>query len=216
MSRKIRCNIIINKKSDEDDKNEEDRTDNKLSKMDNKIDLQDKKDNLLSNINNNNNNINDHNYDVDESLKCLLCGKVYKHLSGLCKHKKQKHSNYNNDIKKINTQKNEKSEIEKFKELFFKKQDYYEKQINNLQKSLLEKNEQLEILLKTSTTSTSCMKSSTKLGSKSKTKNLINNTNIINTTNTTNNNNGTINNINIVQFGKLNNNLSYDDPNNVI
>ena len=31
-------------------------------------------------------------------LKCLLCNKEYKHQSGLCKHKKQKHKNYDNDI----------------------------------------------------------------------------------------------------------------------
>jgi hypothetical protein len=147
----------------------------------------------------------------ENGFKCILCNIIYKHSQSLYTHKKQKHPqkallsrlsseellpNYDTEIENINNGQTEKTEIEKFKELFLsqiKKQDYYEKQIN----TLLEKNKELELFVKTS---------------KSKT-NITNNTNSHNTTNT---NNGTINNINIVQFGKLNNNLSNNDLISVI
>ena len=113
-------------------------------------------------------------------FKCSICNKIYKHSQSLYNHKKQNHPNYDEDIQKINNIQTEKIEIEKFKELFLKKQDYYEKQLN----ALNEKNKELELLVKTS-----------------KTKNITNNTKNI-TNNTNNTNNGTINNINIVQFGR--------------
>jgi len=110
----------------------------------------------------------------DSIYQCLICNKIYQNRSGLFKHKKLKHPNYDIDIKQ-NNEINEKSEIETLKELFMT-------QINKLE----EKNKELEILVKTSKP-------------KNNTKNITNNTNSNNTTNT---NNGTINNINIVQFGR--------------
>ena len=153
--------------------------DNKLSILDNKVV---KMDNLLSKIDN---KLIDQ--EVDENyLKCLLCDRLYKHLSGLCKHKKQKHPNYNDEVKKINYKQNneinEKSEIEKLKELF----------ISQIQK-LEEKNKQLEILVKTA---------KPKKNTKNITNNINNTNNTNNSNNTNNTNNGTINNINIVQFGR--------------
>jgi len=185
--RKIPCKKLINTILHHDAiyKNEEVQTDNKLSKMDNKIDLQDKKDNFLSILDK---NINDYIYDENKTLKCILCGKIYKHLSGLCKHKKQKHQDYEIDIKKINIQKNEKSEIEKFKELIMTQIENLNeknKQLDEKNKQLDEKNKQLELLVKTS-----------------KSKNITNNIN-----NTTNNGQIINNNINIVQFGREDSNL---------
>ena len=115
----------------------------------------------------------------DYKHKCLICNKIYQNRSGLFKHKKQKHPNYETDIKNINHIQNEKSEIEKFKELFMiqiNKLEYKNRELDN-------KNKELELLVKTS-----------------KPKN--NTTNNINTTNSNNTNNGIINNIQIVQFGK--------------
>ena len=196
LGRKIQCKEIINKKFDEDVmvNNEEDRTDNKLSKMDNHGYILDNKLSVLDN----NNQIQ-----FNNPLKCKLCGNTYKYLSGLCKHKKEKHPNYDIDIQNINHNKNDKSEIDKseldkFKELFMTQI----KKLEEKNKELDNKNKQLELLVKTS---------KSKNNTKNNTKNITNNSN-----NSTNTNNGTINNINIVQFGKLNNNLSYDDPNNVI
>jgi hypothetical protein len=114
----------------------------------------------------------------DYKYKCLICNKIYQNRSGLFKHKKQKHPNYETDIKNINHIQNEKSEIEKFKELFMiqiNKLEYKNRELDN-------KNKELELLVKTS---------------KPK-----NNTTNINTTNSNNTNNGIINNIQIVQFGK--------------
>jgi len=155
---------------------EEDQTDNKLSILDNN---NVKMDNLLSKMDN---YLIYQNID-DTLLKCVLCNRVYKYLSGLCKHKKQKHPNYNNEVQKLNYKQNikinKKSEVEE-NELNQVKQILIEqtKQIENLDK----KNKELELLVKTS-----------------KTKKIINNTN----TNTTNTNNGQIinNNFNIVSFG---------------
>lgn len=43
----------------------------------------------------------------DETIyKCLLCHKNFKYCSGLSKHKKQKHPNYNEEIKNIKAQNN--------------------------------------------------------------------------------------------------------------
>ena len=174
LGRKIQCKEIIIEKLDNDvkDNNEEDRSDNKLSILDNNgIFL----DNLLSkkyNINQLQINNTDNN-----PLKCKLCGNIYKYLSGLCKHKKEKHPNYDTDIQNINNKQKEKSELDKFKELFMTRMNKLEEK----NKELDNKNKQLELLVKTS---------------KPKTKNITNN----NTNNTTNN--GTINNINIVQFGR--------------
>ena len=118
----------------------------------------------------------------DSKYQCFICNKIYQNRSGLFKHKKQKHPNYETDIRNINDIKNEKSEIDKFKELFMtqiSKLEYKNRELDN-------KNKELELLVKTS-----------------KPKN--NTTNNINTTNNTNN--GIINNIQIVQFGKENSNL---------
>jgi hypothetical protein len=180
LGRKIQCKEIINKKLDED-----------------VIDKLDISNPTLDTLNVGSNTTSSSQYlggihiqnnifinSKENGYKCLICNIIYKHSQTLSNHKRLKHPNYDTDIENINYNQNEKSEIEKFKELFMGKI-----------KKLEEKNKQLELLVKTS---------------KSKTKNIINN----NTNNTTNN--GTINNINIVQFGKLNNNLSYDDPNNVI
>jgi hypothetical protein len=180
LGRKIQCKEIINKKLDEDVmvNNEEDRTDNLLSKMDNNGNILDNK---LSVLDNNNQ------FQFNNPLKCKLCGNTYKYLSGLCKHKKEKHPNYDIDIQNINHNKNDKSEIDKseldkFKELFMTQI----KKLEEKNKELDNKNKQLELLVKTSK-------------SKNNTKNITNNSN--NSTNT-NTNNGTINNINIVQFGR--------------
>jgi len=128
----------------------------------------------------------------DSIIRCIICDKIYQNRSGLFKHKKSKHPNYEEDIKNINN-KQEDDVLKKVKEILIDQA----KQIENLN----EKNKQLELLVKTS---------------KTKNKKIINNNTTTNSNNTTNTNNGIINNINIVQFGKLNNNLSYDDPNNVI
>ena len=157
LGRKIQCKEIINKKLDEDVSDE-------LEVMDH---FQMIPNGLQMETNGNKN---------DSIIRCLVCNKIYQNRSGLFKHKKTKHPNYEEDIQIIPNSQKEKSEIEKFKELFLQKQDYYEKQLN----ALNEKNKQLELLVNTS---------------KSKTKNITNN-------NTTNTNNGTINNINIVQFGR--------------
>ena len=84
LGRKIQCNIEEEIKIDQDlyKKSEEEEEDNLLSLLDNKViknyPLLSNKDNKLSC------QIID-----DNSLKCLLCDRLYKHLSGLCKHKKQ-------------------------------------------------------------------------------------------------------------------------------
>lgn len=121
----------------------------------------------------------------DSIFQCLICNKIYQNRSGLFKHKKSKHPNYDTEIEHIYNKQREKPEIEKFKELFLQKQDYYEKQIN----ALNEKNKELELLVKTSK-------------SKTNTKNITNNNTNNTNTNSHNTNNGTINNINIVQFGR--------------
>jgi hypothetical protein len=173
LGRKIPCKLIINEKIDQDvyNNNEEDRTDNFLSKMDNNENILDKKLSILDNINQ---------LQLNNPLQCKLCGSTYKYLSGLCKHKKQKHPNYDIEIKNHN----EKSEIEQVKEIIIKQA----KELENLN----EKNKQLELLIKTS---------------KAKTKNITNNTN--NNTNNGSINNGSINNgqiinnhFNIVSFGE--------------
>ena len=181
--RKIPCKENNNKILDHDSINifGEESTDNKLSQMDNTVE---NLDNLLSKFDNKLSNENYQNIEHiidDNPLKCLLCNRVYKHLSGLCKHKTQKHPNYKNEILIIkNKQYNEideKSEIEKLKELFMTQIE----NLNEKNKKLDNKNKELELLVKTSKT-------------KNITKNITNNTN--------NTNNGTINNINIVQFGR--------------
>jgi hypothetical protein len=159
LGRKIQCKEIINKKLDEDVSDE-------LEVMDH---FQMIPNGLQMETNGNKN---------DSIIRCLVCNKIYQNRSGLFKHKKTKHPNYEEDIQIIPNSQKEKSEIEKFKELFLQKQDYYEKQLN----ALNEKNKQLELLVNTS---------------KSKTKNITNNNTNNNTTN-----NGTINNINIIQFGR--------------
>ena len=52
----------------------------------------------MDNLQTNHNNLSDIN---DNPLKCLICNKEYKHLSGLCKHNKIKHINYDEDVKKM-------------------------------------------------------------------------------------------------------------------
>jgi hypothetical protein len=177
LGRKIQCKEIINKKLDED-------VNDKLDK--NTISIESVKNNLsgenilisyLSEKLDDNTNINTFINSKNNGYKCSICNIIYKHSQSLYTHKRQKHPDYETDLNNINNKQKEKSEIEKFKELFLQKQDYYEKQLN----ALNEKNKQLELLVNTS---------------KSKTKNITNN----NTNNTTNN--GTINNINIVQFGR--------------
>jgi hypothetical protein len=55
----------------------------------------------------------------DSIIQCLICNKIYHNRSGLFKHKKLKHPNYDIDIKQSNKiDALEKSEIEKLKELF--------------------------------------------------------------------------------------------------
>ena len=161
LGRKIQCKEIINKKLDED--------------VNIKLDIIEHNQmfpNGFQMETNGNQN--------DSKIQCLICNKIYQNRSGLFKHKKSKHPNYETDIKNINNNQtqNEKSEIEQLKEIFMS-------QIN----TVLEKNKELELLVKTSK-------------SKTNTKNITNNTNTNTNSHNTNTNNGTINNINIVQFGR--------------
>jgi len=105
--------------------------------------------------------------------ECLICHKIYRDRSGLYKHKKLKHPNYDKDITEIKNR--ELTEIDKLKEIFIKETQNNKEKIDKLIKDLDEKNKQLENIMKTS---------------KSKTINNITNYN------------GIINNITIVAFGK--------------
>ena len=177
IGRKIPCKEVLDIKDDRDDinENEDESTDNGLSIVDN---LRIIKDNGIIQEN--------------SRLRCLICNKIYKHMSGLCKHKKLKHPqkallsrlsskellpNYDNDIQNI--KQDVKLEIEQVNDIIMKQA----RQIDNLNK----KNKELEILVKTS-----------------KSKKCIINNNTNNTNNQTNNiNNGQIinNHFNIVSFG---------------
>jgi hypothetical protein len=124
---------------------------------------------------------------METKNQCLICNKIYQNRSGLFKHKKSKHPNYETELSKINNKSNissGKSEFDKFKELFIQDSSLKDKRIENLMQIINEKNTLIEDMVKTS---------------KNKT---INNTNNTTNNNTTNNNNGIINNVTIVGFGK--------------
>jgi hypothetical protein len=179
LGRKIQCKEIINKKLDED--------------VNDKLDISNP---TLDTLNVGSNTTSSSQYlggihiqnnifinSKENGYKCLICNIIYKHSQTLSNHKRLKHPNYDTDIENINYNQNEKSEIDKseldkFKELFMTQI----KKLEEKNKELDNKNKQLELLVKTSK-------------SKNNTKNITNN-------NTTNTNNGTINNINIVQFGR--------------
>ena len=153
-------------------KNETIQTDKILSKMDNLDKILSKMDNLLPETKNDleldtNNQNND-------KLKCLICNKSYRHQSGLCKHKKQKHPNYDNDIDRLRKKHTEDIVISQIKKLLI---------------SQANKINELEVLVNIS---------------KPKNNNTIINNKTINTNsnNISNINNGTINNINIIGFGR--------------
>ena len=178
LARKIQCKLINNISLDHDiiNKNEEEEADNFLSILDNNnifLSNMDKKLSKMDNLHNSSNNID------NNLLKCLICNKEYKYQSGLCKHKKQKHPNYETDIINIISKQKEENTLKQVKDSIIEQS----KQIEYLN----EKNKQLELLVKTSKSKIS----------KSKTKNngqIINNGQI---------NNGQIinNNFNIVSFG---------------
>jgi hypothetical protein len=113
-------------------------------------------------------NINIHNN--KEIFKCLLCNKEYQYRTGLFKHKKTNHKNYDKEVKKLEEVINENSELEKLKELFITENQKLCFVIDKQQK-------EIELLNK-------------------KIKNLTNNSNNNTTNNTINNtiNNNTINN----------------------
>jgi len=150
LGRKIQCKEVINKKLDDDvNKKLEEYTISIESVKNNLSDknilipyLSDKLSDKLEEDPINNIFINS----KENGYKCLICNIIYKHPQSLYTHKKQKHKNYEEEIKNINNIQKEKSEIEQFKELFLEKQDYYEKQLN----ALNEKNKQLELLVNTS------------------------------------------------------------------
>jgi hypothetical protein len=122
--------------------------------------------------------------------QCLICYKIYQDRSGLFRHKKTKHPNYESDLNEINYKKyKDNSEIEELKKIFIKESLENKQKIEQLAKNLDDKNKLIETIIKTS---------------KNKTINNTNNTTNNNTTNnnTTNNNNGIINNVTIVGFGK--------------
>ena len=151
LGRKIQCTERINKNSDEDVNDKLDISNPTLDTLNVGTNTTSSSKYLGGTHIQNNIFINS----KENGYKCLICNIIYKHSQTLSNHKRLKHLNYDTDIENINCNQNEKSEIEKFKELFMGKI-----------KKLEEKNKQLELLVKTS---------------KSKTKNITNNTN--NTTN---------------------------------
>ena len=156
-------------------KNETIQTDKILSKMDNLDKILSKMDNLDNLLPETKKDLElDTNNQNNDKLKCLICNKSYRHQSGLCKHKKQKHPNYDNDIDKLRKKHTEDIVISQIKKLLI---------------SQANKINELEVLVKIS---------------KPKNNNTTINNKTINTNsnNISNINNGTINNINIIGFGR--------------
>jgi hypothetical protein len=187
LGRKIQCKENINKNVHNDDKDKNEYTETTTPSSQNVVDRLPQRSILTTSSK----------LDIDftnskeNGFKCRICGIIYKFSQSLSSHKRNKHPNYESEIKELNK---DTSEVELLKKIFIKESLDHKQKIEKLIKDLEEeKNKRVEIIGKTSKTKTI-----------NKTTNNINNT-------TKNINNGTINNITMVGFGeRINNNKNND------
>ena len=203
MKRKIPCKskIIINEDLNIKNKNETNET-TTLSSLETVIKTTPSSlktvDNIMKNIetNDENNMCNIHFINSkNNGYKCLICNKIFKHSQSLTKHKKNKHINYEEEIKKLNKNSEDIILLKNQIELTKHKLELTEKNIDELKQT----NEEYKNIIQTSKSKKSIKKENDEIIKRTSD---INNNTTNNTINNTQNNNYTINNNYIVNFGE--------------